>query len=281
MEQGKHSPMEAGKAGHLEDGRVIAREELGNDYQRLALDVPGVAAAAQPGQFIHLRVPGLDSRVLRRPFSVYRVKGTELILLYKTVGAGTRAMNELRAGDKVSVMGPLGRGFPLDGRGFPVLIGGGYGAAPLSFLAEKLPRQGVVFLGGRTDADVLCREDFKRLGWEIQVATEDGSLGVKGFVTAALDRWLDGAAALSPPPELYACGPDGMLKALAERAVARGLTAWLSMDRHMGCGAGVCLACVIRVKRPNGSGGEIWARVCKEGPVFESREIVWEGGASK
>jgi dihydroorotate dehydrogenase electron transfer subunit len=267
--------------GHLEDGRVIAQEQLGNDYQRLVLEVPGVAAAAQPGQFVHLRVPGLDAHVLRRPFSVYRVKGAELILLYKTVGAGTRAMNELRAGDKLSVMGPLGRGFPLAAKGFPVLIGGGYGAAPLSFLAEKLPRKGVVFLGGRTAADVLCREDFKKLGWEIQVATEDGSLGLKGFVTAALDAWLEAEGGLAPAPELYACGPDGMLRALAERAAARGLTAWLSMDRHMGCGAGVCLACVIRVKRVNGSGEETWARVCKEGPVFESREIVWEGGAPK
>jgi dihydroorotate dehydrogenase electron transfer subunit len=272
--------MEQQTTGQLEDGRLMAQERIGEDYRRLVLNVPGVAARAQPGQFVHLRVPGLEDRLLRRPFSIYRVKGAELLLLYKTVGAGTRAMSELRPGAIVSVMGPLGRGFPLDrSASFPLLIGGGYGAAPLSFLAERLPGKGVVFLGGRTAADVLCLDDFKRLGWDVKIATEDGSLGDKGLVTAVLDRWLDSRGAAGTAPEIYACGPDGLLRALAQRAAARGLTAWLSMDRHMGCGAGVCLACVIRVKKAGAAGGETWARVCKEGPIFESREIAWEGGA--
>lgn len=273
--------MEHGTTGRLEEARVLGQELVGEEYRCLVLQAPGIAAAAVPGQFVHLRVPGLDDRVLRRPFSIYRVKGDELLLLYKTVGTGTRAMNALKAGDALSVMGPLGRGFPLDRPGsVPLLVGGGYGAAPLSFLAERLPRPGVVFLGGRRAADVLCLDDFKRLGWEAKIATEDGSLGEKGLVTGVLDRWLDARPAGAPAGEIYACGPDGLLKALAGRAADRGLTAWLSMDRHMGCGAGVCLACVIRVKRPDGNGGEIWARVCKEGPVFESRELVWEGAAS-
>jgi dihydroorotate dehydrogenase electron transfer subunit len=272
--------MEQKTTGQLEDGRLTAQERIGEDYRRLVLHVPGVAARAQPGQFVHLRVPGLEDRLLRRPFSIYRVKGPELLLLYKTVGAGTRAMSELRTGAIVSVMGPLGRGFPLDrGDSLPVLVGGGYGAAPLSFLAERLPRKGVVFLGGRTAADVLCVEDFKRLGWDVRIATEDGSMGGTGLVTAVLDHWLDERGVAKPAPELYACGPDGLLRALAQRATARGLTAWLSMDRHMGCGAGVCLACVIRIRRAAGTSEETWARVCKEGPIFESREIAWEGGA--
>jgi dihydroorotate dehydrogenase electron transfer subunit len=190
-------------------------------------------------------------------------------------------MNALKAGDSLSVMGPLGRGFPLDRpEAVPLLVGGGYGAAPLSFLAERLPRKGIVFLGGRRAADVLCLDDFARLGWETQVATEDGTRGDKGFVTVLLDRWLDARPAGAPPAEIYACGPDGLLKALADRAAARGLTAWLSMDRHMGCGAGVCLMCVIRVRKPDGQGGETWARVCKEGPVFEARELLWEAPKS-
>lgn len=271
--------MEKGKAGHLEDGRVVAQESVGGEYRRLVLHAPGVAKNAQPGQFVHVRIPGLDAYPLRRPFSLYRVKGPDILILYKTVGAGTRAMNELKPGAPVSVMGPLGKGFPLDRPdAVPLLVGGGYGAAPLSFLAERLPRKGVVFLGGRTAADVLCLEDFKRLGWEVKIATEDGSMGGKGLVTAVLDRWLDASGAMKPAPEIFACGPDGMLRALAGRALARGLTAWLSMDRHMGCGAGVCLACVIRARKPDGQGGEMWARVCKEGPVFEARDIVWEGG---
>ncbi len=269
--------MEQHRTGRLEDGRVVAQERVGEDYRRLTLRASGVASAARPGQFIHLRVPGLDAHLLRRPFSIYCIKEQDVMLLYKTVGAGTRAMNELKPGATVSLMGPLGRGFPLDRPGIPLLIGGGYGAAPLRFLAERLPRKGVVFLGGRTAGDLLCLEDFKRLGWPVELATEDGSLGTKGFVTAVLDRWLDERGG-NEPPELFACGPDGLLKALAQRAQARGLHAWLSMDRHMGCGAGVCLACVIRVRKQDGHGGESWARVCKDGPVFEAREIAWEEG---
>lgn len=261
--------------GRLEEARVLDQVSVGGAYYRLTLQAPGVAAAAQPGQFVHLRVPGLEAHVLRRPFSIYQVRKGDVDILYKTVGTGTRAMLALRAGDAVSLMGPLGRGFPLDRPGPPLLIGGGYGAAPLRFLAERLPRRGIVFLGGRSEGDLLCREEFRALHWEVQEATEDGSAGRQGRVTDLLDAWLEARPDLKPEPEIFACGPDGMLQAVSERAAARHLHAWLSMDRHMGCGAGVCLACVIRVRRNATEGGSAWARVCKDGPVFESRDIVW------
>jgi dihydroorotate dehydrogenase electron transfer subunit len=114
---------------------------------------------------------------------------------------------------------------------------------------------------------------FLELGWEVQIATEDGSMGIKGFVTAALDDWLANRDD-NIIPEFFVCGPDGLLKAIGDRAIAGDWQGWLSLDKHMGCGVGACLACVQKIK--NGDGAEVWKRVCKDGPVFESREIVWD-----
>jgi dihydroorotate dehydrogenase electron transfer subunit len=205
---------------------------------------------------------------------VYDAAPDLLSILYKRVGRGTAVMGELRPGQTVNLLGPLGNGFPLDGvpGALPVLVAGGYGVAPLHFLARRLARRGILFVGGATRRDILCLAEFRALQWPVRAATEDGSLGVRGLVTTALDAWAaqdcDGG-----PIELFACGPDDMLRAVSERAVARGWTAWLSMDRHMGCAVGACLACVIRVR---GNGHAVWARVCREGPVFEARQVAWE-----
>jgi dihydroorotate dehydrogenase electron transfer subunit len=259
----------------VENAVVLRHEEVNaGRYKVLALRAPALAAAARPGQFVHLRVPLLADAVLRRPFSIYDADGHTLRVLYKVVGKGTQMMQRLAPGDLVSLMGPLGNGFrhvPA-AREIPVLVAGGYGAAPLYLLARTLAARGLVFLGGATQPDILCQDEFRALGWPVEVATEDGSLGERGLVTAALDRWLAG---VQPPavPVFYACGPNGMLKAVGDRAVAGGWQAWLSLDRHMGCGVGACLACVQKVRQAGGTG---WARVCKDGPVFEAREVVWE-----
>ena len=117
--------------------------------------------------------------------------------------------------------------------------------------------------------------DFTALGWTVHVATEDGSLGTRGRVTRALDEWL-AAEGTKTTPEFFACGPNPMLRAVGERALAGGWKAWLSIDRHMGCGVGACLTCVQKIRAPDTPAGWIWARVCREGPVFECREVVWE-----
>ena len=257
----------------IEQARVLMHEAVSGAYRALTLEIPPIAAVVRPGQFIHLRVPGLDGATLRRPFSVFAATERAIRVLYKPVGRGTETMTRLGEGDSVSLMGPLGNGFPLDrDRTVPVLVAGGYGVAPLFFLASRLPSRGVVFIGGASAADVLCVEDFRRLGWEVETATEDGSIGHRGRVTVPLDERLR-AESFGGTPEFYACGPDGLLKGVGERAVARNRMAWLSLDKHMGCGVGACLACVQKVRRPDGS--TRWARVCKDGPIFESREIVW------
>lgn len=258
---------------YIQNGKVLRHEGIGGDYRLLSLELPAIAAAAGPGQFLHLRVALLHDAVLRRPFSICGARDGAVDMLYKTVGRGTAAMEALQPGQTVSVMGPLGNGFPLPLRhgARPVLVAGGYGVAPLSFLAGRLGRPGDVFVGGAKAADILCADIFEKLGWTVHVATEDGSLGTPGLVTAPLDSWLEG---LTGPelPEFFACGPNGMLKVVGDRASARGANAWLSLDRHMGCGVGACLACVQRIRR---DGQEVLARVCKEGPVFEAREVVW------
>lgn len=253
--------------------KVIRQEPLTADYWSLELASGPIAETARPGQFVHVRVPGLDRTSLRRPFSIFGARDGVLRLMYKTVGRGTEALTRLCVGEEIQVIGPLGNGFPLDPQGEPVLVAGGYGVAPLCFLAERLGRSGNVLIGGRTAADVLAREAFERLGWTVKIATQDGSLGEAGLVTQPLDRTLAELKNAGRTAELYACGPDGMLKAVGARALEAGCRAWLSLDKHMVCGVGACLACVQNLRRPDGT---TWiGRVCHDGPIFEAREIVW------
>jgi dihydroorotate dehydrogenase electron transfer subunit len=257
----------------LETAVIRRHLPMGADYRLLEMETPRISDAVRPGQFIHLLVPQSAGLTLRRPFSVFRSESGRLSVLYKLVGVGTAAMQALREGDSVSLMGPLGNGFPAAAAGaFPVLVAGGYGVAPLYFLAQRLASKGRLFVGAATSADLLCLDDFRELGWPVTIATQDGSVGVAGLVTAALDAWL-AAEGKGRSLEFFACGPNGMLKAVGGRVIDRGDKGWLSLDRHMGCGAGACLACVQKVRK---SGAETWARVCKDGPIFEARDVVWD-----
>ena len=258
----------------IEEAAVLEHVEFGGGYRRIVFHAPRIAAASAPGQFVHVRLLQMSAEALRRPFSIYRAHAPEVHLMYKPVGRGTQFLMHAAAGERFSLIGPLGHGFPMDAtETHPVLVAGGYGVAPLSFLAARLGRTGTVFIGGRTGQDILCVEDFVRLGWDVRVATEDGSSGSKGLVTVALDAWL-AARPAHPHPEIYACGPEGLMQALGERAARLDCRAWLSLDRPMGCGIGACLACVQRVRGADGK--TTWARCCTEGPVFAAKELVWE-----
>ena len=252
---------------------VLRHSELGVGYRLLVFEAPKLAAVLQPGQFIHVKVPSLEESALRRPFSVFDVDGTQVRVLYKTVGRGTRALNRVEVGEKVAVLGPLGKGFPTTCKGTALLVGGGYGVAPLYFLAHRLIESGhkkvILFEGGRTAADLLALDDFAALGVDVRIATNDGSNGTKGFVTMPLDVEIASLIAKNEPFELFTCGPDGLLKAVSERALTYGLPGWISIDRHMICGVGACYACI--QKTVNGP-----ARCCVDGPVFPARELVWD-----
>ena len=260
---------------HLEDAVVINHEAIQGGYSLLVMRAPKIAPAVKPGQFVHVQVPHLGECVLRRPFSVFKADGDRLAILYKNVGKGTRTLQYLKAGDTLSLVGPLGRGYPdLTPGSYPVLVAGGYGMAALYLVARTLSVKGVAFFGGRKAADILCVAEFEALGWKVHVTTEDGSLGRKGIVTDAMDEWFAGPGK-DVRPEVFCCGPGGMLRAVAKRALERGWTAWVSVDNNMGCGVGACLTCVIKVK-DEGADGWAWARACREGPVFNAEEVAWE-----
>lgn len=252
---------------------VLEHRLFHGEYRQLTLAAPGIGPLVKPGQFAHLKIPRLDHAVLRRPFSIFKADEKGISILYKSVGKGTDSMRSIQPGETLDVIGPLGNGFPTLGKGktLPVLVAGGYGNAALYLQAETLPVKGVAFFGGRSAEDILCIDEFEALGWDVRVATDDGSLGTKGLVTEALDPWLEEQTPASV--ELFACGPNAMLKAVGDRALEKKITAWLSMDRNMACGVGACLTCVI--KRKTAEGWE-WARCCKDGPVFEASEILWD-----
>ena len=277
-----------------EETTVLSNEQAGVGCRRLRLGAPGVAAVARPGQFVHVRVPALDPGAMRRPISICdadRASGV-LTLLFKLVGRGTEALARVAPGDRVDILGPLGTGFPMPEAADVALVGGGYGVAPLYFLAKTLlgapsaPRI-ALFVGGRSAPDILLAEDFSALGVDVHVATQDGSLGAHGLVTAPLDQWLketladklhatcDARHATDARVALCACGPAPMLRALDERALRLGLPAWLSLDRRMACGVGACLGCVQRVRSGRGDETTL-ARVCVDGPVFPAGKIVWD-----
>lgn len=255
------------------DAEVIEHSDFNGGYRLLVLDAPAVASKVQPGQFVHLRIPRLDDAVLRRPFSVYRADDRSLSILYKRVGRGTRSLGHVSPGTTVSIIGPLGNGFPsCDTDKTPILVAGGYGVAPLYLLASRLTQKGTICIGGASARDILCASEFEALGWDVRLTTDDGTLGSRGLVTSALDAWIEEAGD-DVRAELYACGPDGMLKAVGARAIAKAWNGWISLDKHMGCGIGACLACVQRIRQPDGS--VVWMRVCREGPIFEAATIVW------
>lgn len=260
--------------------KIVSHEDSAPGYRTLVFSAPQIAASVVPGQFVHVKVPRLDDAALRRPFSVFDAdaEAGTLTVLYKIVGRGTEALAKESVGAEVEVIGPLGFGFPVKCEGVPLLVGGGYGVAPLYFLAKRMLEKGDIqkpklFVGGRTKDDLLAVEKFRELGIEVFTATNDGSEGVKGFVTEPLDDELIRLREKAGRFELFTCGPDGLLKAVSDRALGTGSKGWISMDRHMICGVGACFACIQKLKRPN---GEVWnARCCVNGPVFKAEEIVW------
>ena len=219
-----------------------------------------VSAVTAPGQFVDIRI---DDYYLRRPISVCDVENGEIIIIYKTVGHGTEAMSHMAPGETLDILTGLGNGYDLNRSGeHPLLIGGGVGVPPLYMLAKKLKEQHKevsVILGFNTAKEVFYETEFKALGCDVKVTTVDGSYGNKGFVTNAFPL-------VENYTFTYACGPMPMLKAVYNTAVTDGQ---YSFEERMGCGFGACMGCSTKTK--NG-----YKRVCKDGPVFDKEEILWE-----
>ncbi len=321
--------------------RVLLHRRIAADYFRLRLLCPEVARQARPGQFAMLRVNELRDPFLRRPFSFSQIhppgekKKNPLAegsveICYQVVGRGTSLMSQLSQGDRLDLLGPLGNGFwQMEGRQTSILIGGGIGAAPLLAWAQELRgtrslksrslrnpderRLEVLFLiGGKTRDHILGASECRKIGIESLVATEDGSLGMRGMATDLLEREL--LSGRYDSPVVYACGPPAMLSRVAQMADQFDVPCQVLLESRMACGVGACLGCTVKVREydlsesqgpesvnnperipslcEEESGREMtnkgfmpvisetpslrYARACKEGPVFDSRKIFWE-----
>lgn len=256
----------------------ILKKTSWGDFHLLRFAAPEMAAEAGPGQFVMIRTsPGSDP-LLRRPISLHDAGRGWLEILFRTAGRGTALLAAQGKGDSLDVLGPLGRGYRLQGawKGREAwLVGGGRGIAPLFFLGRRLKAKGArvrVFYGGKTAAEAPIADKLEAAGLHPVVATDDGSLGFRGFVTALLEREL--AAVAAPPQALFVCGPDPMMEKAAALALGRGIPAQLSLEAIMGCGFGACWGCVHRIR---GEGAQAWRKICEDGPVFAAEEIVWSG----
>jgi dihydroorotate dehydrogenase electron transfer subunit len=247
----------------VHDCRVTAVRQYGA-FAGVTVNVPRLAAAAAPGQFVMIQVP--DARfLLRRPISIFAVAGDEVTFLIEARGAGSARLTGTRVGDVLSIQGPLGNGFPLAGVRQALLIGGGIGVAPLQFLADRLAAAGTAVTAAFGFRD--ARQARLAAAFHIDhlwLATDDGSVGRRGTVIDLLET-LD----VHKATVLFACGPDPMLSAVQRWAAHRSLRGHASLEAHMACGTGSCHGCVV----PTASG---YQRVCAEGPVLPLEELIHE-----
>jgi dihydroorotate dehydrogenase electron transfer subunit len=254
---------------------VISNELVAENHYLLRCSCPEIAASALPGQFIHVLIPQGSGLLLRRPFTIYTVEGDQITMLYQLIGEGTNVLSSLKWGDSIRVLGPLGNTFEISSTPNPaIIVGGGAGIASLMLLAVALREGGLYTLGlvgSMNQARLLSVEDLKSIGVETHIATDDGSVGHHGFVTELLTHILETHEL--PNPIIYACGPDGMLRAVTKVGLDYHIPTQLAMENRMGCALGVCLGCVCKVQMPDG--GFEYQRVCTEGPVFNAEDVIW------
>lgn len=247
---------------------ILSQKEIADGIYSTWLQADTVATAAKAGQFVNVSVKD-KSKLLPRPISLCEInkeKG-QIRLVYRVMGDGTRQLSEYEAGESLSIMGPLGNGFSLEGK-HPVLVGGGIGIPPMLQLAKQFAARGVqptVILGYR-DTELYLYKEFEQCA-KVYVSTDDGSVGTKGTVIDAI------RANKLEPDVLYACGPTPMLRGVKVLGEGLDITAWISMEERMACGIGACLACVCKTKNMDAHSHVHNTRVCKEGPVFDAKEV--------
>lgn len=272
---------------HQRTVRTVENVQLADRTFRVRLDYPDVAAAIRPGQFVMLRLPSTCDPLLGRPFALYDTvldasgTPTGIDVVYLVVGRMTGLLADVKPGDSIEVWGPLGNGFPdLSGSEHVVCVAGGIGQTPfLAYARELLGNRGYggaaprprarrvsLYYGVRTARLAAGVEDFRSAGCEVRLASDDGSIGFKGFVTQLLanDR---------PAGPFVGCGPEPMLHALAKLTAGWGATCYVSLETPMACGFGACFSCVTKVKTP---GRWDYKRVCVDGPVFDAAALAGE-----
>lgn len=246
---------------------ILSKTAIARNTYSFEILCPEVAEIASAGQFVHIRVEGFT---LRRPVSICGInknKGT-LRIVFEIRGEGTEELSSLNKGDLIDMLAPLGHGFTLNPDFKKViLIGGGIGTPPMLPLAEYYKEKATVITGFRSADAVILQNDFISTGAENILCTDDGSLGIHGFVTQPLEKLLNN----NNIDMVYACGPMPMLKNIAKICHEK-CRCEISLEERMGCGIGACLVCACRTKKND---EEYFAHVCKEGPVFNAEEVVF------
>lgn len=254
----------------VENGLVIEHSPVDKDLYELEFIAPKIAHECMPGQFVHVLPGSTLDPLLRRPISLYDVDKNlgSITLLYKVVGKGTNLFTKIKTNEHVNVMGPLGKGFTLVSNQNVVLVGGGVGIAPLIYLARRLKENNcnVTVLHGAENRDQLVTIDkLRSMGVEFMPATMDGTAGYKGLVTDLLTKKL----IPDKIDYLYTCGPEAMMSIVADYGRKHGILTEVSLEEHMACGVGACLGCARKLKPDD----ETYVKVCKDGPVFNSKDL--------
>ncbi len=268
--------------------KILYNEEVAPGYFRIGLEWKGVLVL--PGQFVMLRVSDSLDPLLRRPFGIYKVlnpkwvksaggyRGSGIELLYSVVGRGTIRLSRRVAGDVAGLLGPIGNGFPVPEQSRNkeqkvIMVAGGVGTVPFYLLADLLGADSALLVGARSKEVLALVKDFRPLKCKVAISTEDGSVGAKGLVTDLLKEEI----AKGGPSVVYGCGPLGMLKAVAEVSESLGVDSFVSLERSMACGIGVCLGCAVKGTEHAARPGRPpeYVMVCSDGPVFKSSEVEW------
>jgi dihydroorotate dehydrogenase electron transfer subunit len=282
-------PLDAPQPLVCQTALVVDNRPLARNTFLIRLQTPELARAIRPGQFLMLRLPGTTDPLLGRPFALYdtvlddRGERFAVDIVYLVVGKMTGLLSGLGGGDKLELWGPLGNGFPdLTGLGHVGLVAGGIGQTPfLAYVRALLGERGYggwparrqcqrvsLFYGVRTADLAACVEDFRATGADVHLASDDGSIGFRGFVTQLVEQHSDEGG----PSHLIGCGPEPMLHALAKLAERRELPCHVSLETPMACGVGICFSCVTRIRTADGWD---YRRVCVEGPVFDAAAVQW------
>jgi dihydroorotate dehydrogenase electron transfer subunit len=281
--------------------KIIEHVSMARNTRRMRLECPGVARQILPGQFVMVRIPERNDPLLGRPFALYDIYVNEaaggkkeepqgIDFGYVVVGKMTSLLERLGPGEEVELWGPLGNGFPPPPSGHLVIVAGGIGQTPfLAVIREALRRRvyglpprelvqcpsRITLCYGVRSAEFLAGvEEFRQEGIDLRIATDDGSCGHHGFVTDHLKQLLTAQTRNDPPMTVYCCGPEPLMHAVGQLTEAVNTPCFLSLETPMACGFGACFSCVTKVKQDDG--GWDYRRICVEGPVFSSSQLVLE-----